>query len=273
VQIGRFEESGRTWFWGLIDSVAQTVRRLAGEIDSWAAIAAADDHRNLPLNGEPEPLSGLKLLSPVDPTARVFGVGANYQSHLRRLGITDFPAHPVAFMKPNSAIIAPEELIRYPSTTTQLDYEAELVVVMGGGLSAPLLGFTIGNDVSARDAKSLLGIDLFSMKSLDATSPIGPWIVTPAELGATEEPHLDIALRVNGEHRQHDNTVQMVWSVPELLGYINERVELRCGEVVFTGTTAGVGQEDGRFLQPGDVVEAEIEGIGRLRNIVGPLPG
>jgi 2-keto-4-pentenoate hydratase/2-oxohepta-3-ene-1,7-dioic acid hydratase in catechol pathway len=105
-------------------------------------------------------------------------VGANYRAHLERLGVTESPPHPTAFMKPNSAIVGPDSEVRYPSTTEQLDYEVELVIALAGASSAPLLGYTIGNDVSARDAKGLAGLDLFGMKSLDATSPIGPWIVT-----------------------------------------------------------------------------------------------
>jgi 2-keto-4-pentenoate hydratase/2-oxohepta-3-ene-1,7-dioic acid hydratase in catechol pathway len=235
----------------MIDADTGTVRRIAGDIDTWAALAAAEDQQRLPLNGETEPLLRFRLLEPVDPRGRVFGVGANYRAHLERLGVNQPPPHPTAFMKPNSAIVAPDAEIRYPSTTSELDYEVELVAVLGGPEAAPLLGFTIGNDVSARDAKGLGGLDLFSMKSLDATTPVGPWIVTPAEVGAASQPELDIALRVNGEERQRDNTRSMVWSVPEILDYINERVELRCGDVVFTGTTAGVGLEDGRFLEPG----------------------
>jgi 2-keto-4-pentenoate hydratase/2-oxohepta-3-ene-1,7-dioic acid hydratase in catechol pathway len=269
VRIGRFADNTDNGFWGLIDPDTETVRAIAGELESWAAIAAAEDVQRLPLTANEQPLTALRPLEPIDPTGRVFGVGANYRAHLERLGVTEPPAHPTAFMKPNSAIVAPEAEIRYPATTSQLDYEVELVVVMSGRASEPLLGFTIGNDVSARDAKGLAGLDLFSMKSLDATTPVGPWIVTPAELGTRLQPELDITLRVNGEERQRDNTRSMVWSIPEILTYVNQRVQLRCGDVVFTGTTAGVGLEDGRFLQPGDVVEAEITGIGVLRNTVG----
>ncbi|RAV03871.1 fumarylacetoacetate hydrolase family protein [Mycolicibacter senuensis] len=269
MRIGRFS-AGNEWFWGLIDPDADTVRRIAGDIGSWAAIAAAEDLKRMPLSTDAELLADLRLLAPLDPGGRVFGVGANYLAHLQRLGVSEPPPHPTAFMKPNSAIIGPNDEIRYPATTAQLDYEVELVIVMGGGAAAPLLGFTVGNDISARDAKGIVGLDLFSMKSLDRTTPIGPWIVTPAELSASQQPELDIILRVNGEQRQHDNTRAMVWPVPELIAYVNERVELRCGDLLFTGTTAGVGLEDGRFLQPGDVVETQIEGIGILCNTVGP---
>ncbi len=268
MHIGRFACASGS-FWGLIDTNDQTVQRIAGDIDSWAATAAAEDTDRMPLTGPPEELALHRQLEPVDPRARVFGVGANYRAHLERLGVSELPPHPTAFMKPNSALVAPDAEIRYPTTTSQLDYEVELVVIIGTSIHDPLLGYTIGNDVSARDAKGLGGLDLFGMKALDATSPVGPWIVTPAALCPTGQPSIDIALRVNGEERQRDNTTAMVWSVPEILSYLNDRVELRCGDVVFTGTTAGVGLEDGRFLQPGDLVEAEITGIGVLRNFVG----
>lgn len=269
MRIGRFADATDSWFWGLIDSDGETVQRINGHIESWAEIVAAEDHQRLPLDGSKAEMTRYRLLEPVDPRGRVFGVGANYQAHLERLGVTEPPAQPAAFMKPNSALVAPGAQIRYPATTSQLDYEVELVAVMGTSADGPLLGYTIGNDVSARDAKGIAGLDLFGMKALDATSPVGPWIVTPAELCRSSQLEVDITLRVNGEERQRDNTREMIWSVPEILRYLDDRVKLRSGDVVFTGTTAGVGLEDGRFLAPGDVVEAEISGIGVLRNTVG----
>jgi 2-keto-4-pentenoate hydratase/2-oxohepta-3-ene-1,7-dioic acid hydratase in catechol pathway len=271
MRLGRFVHADGEPFWGLLDLDSDTVRRIAGELTEWAAAAAAEWVEKLPLS-ETHQRNQLVLLPPVDANARVFGVGANYQAHLEKLGVTELPPHPTAFMKPNSALARPDGVIRYPPTTQQLDYEVELVIVMSGTSSDPLLGFTIGNDVSARDAKGLGGLDLFSMKALDATTPVGPWITTPVELGADLQPAIDIVLRVNGEERQRDNTRSMVWSVKEIIGYIDERVALRGGDVIFTGTTAGVGLEDGRFLRPGDLVEAEIEGLGVLRNSVGEPP-
>ncbi|BCQ07366.1 2-hydroxyhepta-2,4-diene-1,7-dioate isomerase [Mycobacterium heckeshornense] len=269
MRIGRFGAPDGAWFWGLIDPDTDTVRRILGDLSDWAAIAAAEDRHRLPVSTQAEPLARFRLLAPLDPQGRVFGVGANYRAHLERLGVSEPPPHPTAFMKPNSAIIGPGDEIRYPPITAQLDYEVELVIVMGGDESTPLLGFTIGNDVSARDAQGLGGLDLFSMKSLDRSTPVGPWIVTPAELNGSSQPKVDIMLRVNGEQRQRDNTAVMVWAIPEIISYVDERVELRCGDIIFTGTTAGVGLEDGRFLQPGDLIEAEIAGIGVLRNVVG----
>ena len=270
MRIGRFADVDDAAFWGMIDPNTESVRRISGDITTWARAAAAE--KAIPVGQEVIALRRLRLLPCVDPTARVFGVGANYMAHLDKLGVTDIPAHPTAFMKPNSALADPDGLISYPSTTQQLDYEVELVIVMGGSANDPLLGLTIGNDVSARDAKGLGGLDLFGMKALDCTAPVGPWITTLGELGTDGQPSLDIVLRVNGEERQRDNTRSMVWPVKEIIAYVDERVALRCGDVVFTGTTAGVGLEDGRFLEPGDVVEAEIEGLGILRNIVGERP-
>ncbi len=270
MRIGRFADGNDAAFWGLIDPNADSVQRIDGDITTWASIAAAEG--TMPVRQEAMPLSQLRLLAPVDPSARVFGVGANYMAHLDKLGITDIPAHPTAFMKPNSALVDPDAQIRYPGTTRQLDYEVELVIVMSGGGADPLLGLTIGNDVSARDAKGLGGLDLFGMKALDRTAPVGPWITTPGELGVDGQPSIDIVLRVNGQERQRDNTGSMVWPVKDIIAYLDERVALRCGDIVFTGTTAGVGLEDGRFLEPGDVVEAEIQGLGILRNTVGDRP-
>jgi 2-keto-4-pentenoate hydratase/2-oxohepta-3-ene-1,7-dioic acid hydratase in catechol pathway len=266
MRIGRFAVVDGSGFWGLLDPGSESVRRIAGPLRDWATRAAAE--KPLPLTGAELPQSRLTQLCPVEPGARILGVGANYRVHLAKFGVEP-PEHPTAFLKPESAIVGPDAEIRYPPTTSQLDYEVELVVVTTGRAGRPLLGYTIGNDVSARDAKGLVGLDLFGMKALDSTTPIGPWIVTPAELAVHGQPALEISLSVNGELRQRDNTEQMIFSVDEILRYLDARVALRCGDLVFTGTTSGVGLEDGRFLDPGDVVEAEIAGIGVLRNTVG----
>jgi 2-keto-4-pentenoate hydratase/2-oxohepta-3-ene-1,7-dioic acid hydratase in catechol pathway len=132
-----------------------------------------------------------------------------------------------------------------------------------------LLGYTVGNDVSARDQKNEIGPDLVSMKSNDDSTPIGPWITTVDELGAAEDLDVTIRCKVNGELRQEDSTAMMLWPVPEILAFFKPRISLGPGDVVFTGTTCGVGLEDGRFLQAGDVLESEVEGVGVLRNPVG----
>jgi 2-keto-4-pentenoate hydratase/2-oxohepta-3-ene-1,7-dioic acid hydratase in catechol pathway len=134
-----------------------------------------------------------------------------------------------------------------------------------------VLGYTVGNDVSARDAQSSIGgLDLFTMKALDRSTPVGPWIATIDEFGGPAQPDVELRLRVNGEERQRDRTSNMLFGLDEVLAYVDARTSLAAGDLVFTGTTSGVGAEDGRYLEPGDVIEAEIERIGVLRNSVGP---
>ncbi len=157
--------------------------------------------------------------------------------------------------------------------TSQLDFEIELVAVVACALgeamqaSACLLGYTIGNDISARDAGKQLGVlDVFTQKALDRTAPVGPWITTLDEFGGPGQPQVDMVLRVNGEVRQSDNTRSMLFPIDEILNFIDARIALRTGDVIFTGSTAGVGLEDGRFLRPGDLLEGSIERIGTLSN-------
>jgi len=259
--------------WAVIDPQPGTATLLAGTPADWAPALLSG---SIAL-GRVLALDSVRLLAPLEPTSRVFGVGANYLSHLEKLGHAR-PSGLVAYLKPFSAIVGPEETIRYPKVCTQLDYEIELVAVVGRPMSAHpdptanLLGYTVGNDISDRSSmhSPIGGFDLFGMKAQDGTTPVGPWIVTPDELGGPGQPELDISVRVDGEERQHDITSQMIFSVSEILQYLDDRVALRPGDLVFTGTTHGVGLEDGRLLEPGTVVESEVQGVGVLRNVVGP---
>jgi 2-keto-4-pentenoate hydratase/2-oxohepta-3-ene-1,7-dioic acid hydratase in catechol pathway len=264
-------------FWALVDPLRSAARRIRAPFAEWAAHAAGGDCAPMRLSHDVVDLRSLQLLAPVNPGARVFGVGLNYLTHLTRLGRKEAPPHTIAYIKPDSAIVGPDADIAYPAVTCQLDYEVELVAVVArsfgdtGPASACLLGYTVGNDISARDAGKQLGsLDLFTQKALDRSAPVGPWIASLDQCGGPGQPQLDIALRINGELRQSDNSRQMIFPVDELLNYLDARVRLRPGDLVFTGSTCGVGLEDGRFLQPGDLVEAEIEAIGVLRNRVGP---
>jgi 2-keto-4-pentenoate hydratase/2-oxohepta-3-ene-1,7-dioic acid hydratase in catechol pathway len=262
--------------WGLLDLTAGTVMPVRGAIADWAPGLVASGFADLPLDGAARPLDTVRLLEPLEATAKVLGTGMNYWSHLQRLGRTERPKSLSSFIKPRTAVVGPDEEIRYPALTEQLDYEVELVAVMGAPvtpLSADavpaLLGYTAGNDVSARDQRNELGPDLVSMKSNDSTTPIGPWITTVDELGAADGLAVTIRCSVNGEVRQEDSTKNMLWGLPEILDFFRVRISMAPGDVIFTGTTCGVGLEDGRFLQAGDVLETEIEGVGVLRNPVG----
>ena len=146
-------------------------------------------------------------------------------------------------------------------------------------LSDPMksvLGYCVGNDVSARDLQRSgpkgVGMDLFAAKSQDNTTGVGPWIVTRDEFSAGS-PALEMRLSVDGEVRQLGNSSEMTWGVPELLEFIDQRSSFSPGDIVFTGTPAGVGQGTGKFLNPGECVEASIEGLGTLRNTVSKKAG
>ncbi|KAF3996138.1 fumarylacetoacetate hydrolase family protein [Glaciimonas immobilis] len=276
MKIAFVEDGAGARFWALVNSEAGTAQQVNAPFAEWVKSAANGSQEMLDLTPTVRNLTDLRLLAPVNPGARVFGVGLNYITHLTRLGRKEAPPHTIAYIKPESAIIHPDDEIQYPAVTAKLDYEVELVAVVASALgdapcaSACLLGYTVGNDISARDAGKQLGsLDLFTQKALDRTAPIGPWITTLDALGGAGQPQLDISLSINGELRQSDNSREMIFPMDELLNYLDARIELRPGDLIFTGSTCGVGLEDGRFLQPGDLIEAEIRGIGVLRNRVG----
>jgi 2-keto-4-pentenoate hydratase/2-oxohepta-3-ene-1,7-dioic acid hydratase in catechol pathway len=274
MRIARYRFDG-TECWGLLEG--DTVRPVRGSIGDWAPTLVSSGFRDLPAEDLPVSLDRVELLAPVEPTAKVLGVGANYWSHLERLGRTERPSHLASYLKPLTAVIGPTDEIRNPSITDELDFEVELTVVMGQPVTPltddavpAVLGYTVANDISARNFRAGdKGPDLVSMKANDATTPVGPWIMTADELGPAAE--LDLAIRcyVNGELRQEDRTGRMLWGVPEILDFFRPRISLAPGDLILTGTTCGVGLEDGRFLVEGDVVETAVDGIGVLRNVVG----
>jgi 2-keto-4-pentenoate hydratase/2-oxohepta-3-ene-1,7-dioic acid hydratase in catechol pathway len=273
MKIARIEDQEGKRCWAALDDEAQSLRRIRVPFDEWAPIFHVQGPAALDLASRVEALSQVRLLAPVDEQARIFGVGLNYLSHLTRLGRTKPPPHTIGYIKPQSAIVGPGDKIAYPVVTSQLDFEIELVAVVARALgeevqaSACLLGYTIGNDISARDAGKKLGVlDVFTQKALDRTAPIGPWITTLDEFGGPGQPQIDMLLRVNGEVRQQDNTRSMLFPIDEILNFVDARISLRTGDLIFTGSTAGVGLEDGRFLQPGDLLEGTIERIGVLSN-------
>jgi 2-keto-4-pentenoate hydratase/2-oxohepta-3-ene-1,7-dioic acid hydratase in catechol pathway len=208
-------------------------------------------------------LTEVSLLAPCRPT-KILAVGLNYRTHAAEAGY-DVPPEPLVFSKPPSSVIGPLEPIVYPILSQQVDYEGELAVVMGRRArnvpteKAPdfILGYTCGNDVTARDLQRR-DDQWTRAKGFDTFCPLGPYIVTDLDPA-----HLAIRTRVNGAIRQSSSTADMVFSVAELIATISQVMTLEPGDVILTGTPSGVGP-----LQPGDVVEVEIEGIGTLRNPV-----
>ncbi|HEY2659727.1 MAG TPA: fumarylacetoacetate hydrolase family protein [Caulobacteraceae bacterium] len=276
MKIARCAADGSS-FWAIVDVEAGTVRKIAGAFHEWApAVTRGEGEAALRLVGEAQPLADVRLLPPVEKANKVVIVGANYAKHLVEFGVAA-PAQPVAFLKSYGALIGANDPIRYPPLTHELDHEVELVAVIGAERvdhSDPLssvLGYTVGNDVSARDVQRSgpagIGMDLFGAKSQDRTTGVGPWIVTRDEF-PPGQPVLRLILKVDGDVRQDGSSGDMTWPVEHLIRFADERSSLECGDIMFTGTPNGVGQGTGRYLNPGEVVEAIVEGVGALRNVV-----
>jgi 2-keto-4-pentenoate hydratase/2-oxohepta-3-ene-1,7-dioic acid hydratase in catechol pathway len=269
-----YHETGA--FWAVVDLERETASPIEGDFHRWAPAITRGEGQGALRLAPALPLGQVRLLPPVEPVNKVVIAGANYTRHLVEFGL-QAPAQPFAFLKAYGALIGALDPIRYPPLTEELDHEVELVAVIGDSaidLNDPLasvLGYTVGNDVSARDLQRSgpagIGMDLYAAKSQDKTTGLGPWIVTRDEFAAGS-PDLALTLRVNGEIRQHARTSEMTWDVAQLIGFIQPRVSFACGDVLFTGSPAGVGMGTGVFLNPGDLVEASIDGIGHLRNRV-----
>jgi 2-keto-4-pentenoate hydratase/2-oxohepta-3-ene-1,7-dioic acid hydratase in catechol pathway len=233
--------------------------------------------------GTPLPLSDVQLLAPIPrPRKNIMCVGMNYVAHAyesarARGKPATLPPHPVYFTKAVTTVNHPEGIVPYDaSVSEEIDWEVELAVVLGRtGKNIPeaealehVWGYTIINDVSARDIQDR-HLQFFKGKSLDGTCPMGPAIVTADEIG---DPHnLRLTLRVNGVTRQDSNTNDLVFNIPTLLATLSRGMTLEAGDILATGTPSGVGMgmQPPTYLRPGDVMEAEIEKIGVLRNRVG----
>lgn len=224
------------------------------------------------------PLAQARFLSPIPRPARnIFCVGRNYVEHAKERG-ADVPTVPVFFTKPPSAVVGHQAGVVSWPVTQNLDYEVELAVVIGKrGRDIPkaraydhVFGYTILNDITARDLQKK-HTQWFKGKSLDTFAPMGPWIVHKSAL---PDPHsLRIALRVNGETRQEANTRDMIFRIEDLIETLSIGMALEPGDIIATGTPSGVaaGMEPPLWLKVGDIVEAEVEGIGVLRSrIVAP---
>lgn len=221
------------------------------------------------------PVDRTRLLAPVPRPSKIIGVGLNYRDHAQETG-QPLPKAPILFSKASTAVIGPRQAIVLPKGSEQVDYEVELGVVIGvggRGISEEealkhVGGYTVVNDVSARDFQFRDG-QWFRGKSFDTFAPMGPCLVLRDQLPNPQ--NLRLRLRVNGRTRQDGTTANMVFSVAQLIADISQGITLEPGDVIATGTPAGVGfvaKPKPVFLQPGDIVEAEIEGIGVLRNPV-----
>jgi len=216
------------------------------------------------------------IQAPIPDPGKVICIGLNYRDHAEESGMA-IPEEPVCFSKFGNSIIGPGESIRLPAVSQQVDYEAELVVVIGKrayGVAREdafdyVAGYMNGHDVSARDWQiGKPGKQWLLGKTPDTFAPIGPWLVTRDEVA---DPHaMDISLRLNGETMQSGNTREFIFGVDELIAYLTQIMTLEPGDIIFTGTPPGVGmaRDPQVFLKPGDQVEVEIAGLGVLGNPV-----
>ncbi|HXJ63804.1 MAG TPA: fumarylacetoacetate hydrolase family protein [Actinomycetota bacterium] len=213
--------------------------------------------------GDEIPVDDVRLLAPVLPS-KVVAVGRNYADHAKEMG-EDVPEVPLTFLKPSTSVIGPGDPIVYPPISERLDYEGELAVVVGRlahrltpeDAARAILGYTCANDATLRDLQSRDG-QWTRAKGFDTSCPLGPWIET--ELDPDD---LELTTRLNREVRQHARTSDLTYGPAGLIAFISQFMTLLPGDVVLTGTPAGIGP-----MQPGDRVEVEIEGIGILANQV-----
>ncbi len=222
-----------------------------------------------------QPINEVSLLAPIPRPTKIIAIGLNYRDHAEETG-QQLPETPILFSKPPTATIGHEANIIIPDGASQIDYEIELGVVIGKSgrnISVDTAfdyvgGYTVFNDVSARDYQFRDG-QWFRGKSFDTFAPMGPCLTLPDQIQDPQD--LQMQLRLNGKTRQNSSTANMVFSVAELIADISQVMTLEPGDVIATGTPSGVGfkvKPKPVFLKPGDVVEAEIDGIGILRNPV-----
>ncbi len=261
------------------------VLRQASDLKGWLSagptgVDFAEQLRQLVMSGEgscPSAVfdaSRVHFRPPIPNAGKIIAIGLNYRDHAAEQK-APLPSAPLIFAKFPTALIGHEDEIRLPGISRKVDVEAELCVVIGRtgrGLNESeareaIAGYTVGNDVSARDLQ-FSDKQWVRGKSCDTFAPCGPFIATPDEVG---NPHdLEIKLELNGRVQQSSNTREMVFNSYALVAYISQAITLEAGDLIYTGTPAGVGvfRDPPVFLKPGDVVEVSIEKIGTLRNRV-----
>lgn len=219
---------------------------------------------------------GQRLGAPLARPGKVVCVGLNYRDHAEETG-ADLPAEPVIFMKAVNTVVGPHDRVLIPRGSVKTDHEVELAVVLGGRaryLDSPeqarrlIAGYAISNDVSEREFQLERGGTWDKGKSCETFNPFGPWLVTADEIPDPQE--LALRLWVNGELRQNGSTKDMIFGVEYIIWYLSQFMVLDPGDVINTGTPAGValGRPGEPYLRAGDVVEVEIEGLGRQRQVV-----
>jgi len=251
VRVCRFT-TGEDPQFGLVDGAGEKI----------AAITGDPLYTKIELTGETHLVEDIRLLSPVIPRSKVVAVGRNYADHAAEMG-SEVPEEPMLFLIPNTAVVGPGDPVVIPPITQEVSYEAELAVVIGRPCKNVLAedaakvvyGYTCANDVTARDLQRRDN-QWARAKGMDTFCPLGPWIETDLDVSS-----LRVTSRLDGETRQDGNTADMVHGIGTLIETASAAFTLLPGDVILTGTPAGVG-----LVQPGQRVEVEIEGIGVLAN-------
>jgi 2-keto-4-pentenoate hydratase/2-oxohepta-3-ene-1,7-dioic acid hydratase in catechol pathway len=273
--------------WGVVsgDRIAAARRVSGAPADVLALIRSEDPRRwldQVAATGASVDLAAVHLLPPIArPPSDVIALGLNYVEHVGETAAdtkqVSLPTTPVLFSKAAGCISGPFDEIRVDRNVVQkVDWEVELALVIGRGgrdirpsdAYDHVFGYMVANDVSGRDLQYLDGGQWYRGKSLDTFCPIGPWIVTRDELGEARDLHLE--MRINGVVKQSASTSNMIFDIPTTIASITASRSIAPGDIVLTGTPSGVGigRKPQEFLQHGDVAEAEIEGIGLIRNRV-----
>jgi 2-keto-4-pentenoate hydratase/2-oxohepta-3-ene-1,7-dioic acid hydratase in catechol pathway len=234
------------------------------------------------------PLSATKLLAPIQHPGAIYCAGSNYADHVAEMArANNLPAAPDPhtlglktwfFIKSSHCVVPPDATVTLPAASKKVDWEAELAIIIGRKAKDVALddaydyiaGYTLANDLSARDLgrragmpdTSMFKADWIAHKCFDGSCPLGPWITPAAFAGDAQA--LGISLDINGVTKQDSNTSEMIFNIAEQIAHMSERITLYPGDVILTGTPAGVGNGRGEFLKPGDVVTVKIEGLGEL---------
>ncbi|XVV07552.1 fumarylacetoacetate hydrolase family protein [Actinosynnema sp. CA-248983] len=262
------------------DGAAYDLTPLTADIDGAFLAAGGVDRVRAALAAGRLPrvdIAGHRVGAPVARPGKVVCIGLNYADHAAETA-TPPPAEPVVFMKAANTVVGPDDTVLVPRGSVKTDYEIELAVVVGataryldspGDADGVIAGYAIADDVTERAFQHERGGQWDKGKSCETFNPLGPWLVTPDEVGDPQA--LAMRLRVNGEPRQDGHTKNMIFGVRHVVWYLSQFMVLEPGDVVNTGTPAGVafGANDFPYLRPGDVVEAEIDGLGRQRHVLG----
>ena len=274
MKIARFT-TGDDPRYGIVQGLPADEAAPTGESEGYLLVLKGDPLFSVPkATGEVVPLKEARLLSPVIPRSKVVGVGGNYAAHARGTGATASGRDelPTLFLKPNTSVIGPDVPIVLPPWSDEVYYEAELAVVVrtlakdvpAERAASVVLGYTVANDVSARDRQPG-ETQWVRAKAFDTACPLGPWIEIPERgaAGAFDPADAVVRTRLDGTLVQQGSTSDMVRGVPELIAYISSVFPLLPGDVILTGTPAGAGQ-----IRPGQRVEVCVEGVGAFSNPV-----